>query len=191
MTAKLISTLGIKPRRNCRKNNVLSERGVTLIETMVASLILMIVIAGLLPVFTLGLQVTEQSGDLATRTTEYAQDKMESLLKLDFNDGATDTTVFPPNAVGGTGLGGAMAANSTVGSVPPAAAVSQYVDYIDFNGNLLTSSTGAYYTRRWSISTGSTTTLKTITVAGTSLQVGGIKGLAPSTTLVSIKSSGL
>lgn len=146
---------------------------------------------GLLPLFTLGFQATEQQGDISTRTSEYAQDKIESLLKLDFNDGATDTTVFPPNAAGGAGLGGTMAASSTVGAIPPSAAANKYVDYLDLNGNLLTSSTGAYYTRQWSISTDSTATLKTITVVVTSLQAVSIKGLAPSATLVCIKSSGL
>jgi type II secretory pathway pseudopilin PulG len=191
MAGELLRTAGIRPGKRCRENNALSERGVTLIETMVASMILIIAVAGILPVFTLGFQTTEQAGNLATRTTEYAQDKMESLIKLDFNDGTTDTTVFPPNATGGTGLGGTMAASSTVGSVPPAAVVSQYVDYLDFNDNLLTSSTGAYYTRQWKISTDSTATLKTINVVVTSLHAAGIKGLSPSTTLVSIKSSGL
>jgi type II secretory pathway pseudopilin PulG len=166
-------------------------RGVTLIETLVATGILIIVVAGVLPVFTLGFQTTEQAGDLATRTTEYAQDKMESLIKLDFNDAATDTTVFPAATSGGSGLGGAMAANASVGAVPPTAPASTYADYLDFNGTLLTSSTGAYYTRQWKISTGSSTTLKTITVVVSSLHAAGIKGAAPSTTLVSIKSGGL
>ena len=191
MAEELLSTAGIRPGKRCRKNNALAERGVTLIETMMAGAILMTVVIGVLPVFILGTQTTEQQGDIATRTTEYAQDKMESLFKLDFNDATTDTTVFPPNAAGGSGLGGAMVANSTVGAVPPAAAVASYVDYLDSNGNLLISSTGAYYTRQWSISTDSTATLKTITVVVNSVQAAGVKGLAPSAALVCIKSSGL
>lgn len=189
-----------------RKINMLTERGVTLMETMVAAVMLMIAAAGLLPIFALGIQATHQQGDMATRTTEYAQDKMEQLLNLNsininsdgFNDGTTDTTVFPANPSGCTGtgtnicgLGGTMLANSTVGAIPPAAAVSKYVDYLDLNGNLLTSSTGAYYTRQWSISTDSTATLKTITVVATSSQTAGVKGNAPSTKLVCVKSSGL
>jgi type II secretory pathway pseudopilin PulG len=191
MAGELLSTSGIRPGKRYRENKALSKRGVTLIETMVATVILIIVVVGVLPVFTLGFQTTEQSGDLATRTTEYAQDKMESLIKLDFADGATDTAPVGCPSAAGTGLGGTMAANTTVGAVPPAAAVTNYVDYYDFNGQCLSSSTGAYYTRQWSISTGSSTTLKTITVVTTSLHAAGIKGLAPSTTLVSIKSSGL
>jgi Tfp pilus assembly protein PilW len=176
---------------DCRKSRGRSERGVTLIETMMAALILIIVVVGLLPIFVLGFQMNEQQGDIATRTTEYAQDKIESLVNLQFADGATDTTQYPPVASGGTGLGGAMAASTTVGSIPPTAAVTGYVDYLDVNGNLLTSSTNAYYRRQWSIATDSTGNLKTITVDATSLQAAGIKGLAPSSELVYIKANGL
>lgn len=185
-----------------------SDRGVTLIETMVAALILIIVVVGLLPIFAVGLQTTYAQGDVSTRVTEYAQDKMEQLLSLSpvniasdgFNDGVTDTTVFPAKTDGSTGctgsgsttcgLGGVMAASSTMGSIPPAAPVTYFVDYLDVNGTLLTSSTGAYYTRQWSVTTDSTANLKTITVVATS-NGGGVKGLAPSATLVTIKAGGL
>jgi prepilin-type N-terminal cleavage/methylation domain-containing protein len=173
------------------RNNAPLERGVTMIETMIAVAILLIVVVGVLPVFTAGFQVTEQQGDISTRTSEYAQDKMESLLKLDFLDSTTDTTKFPPVA-GGTGLGGAMAASTTVGAVPPAAAVANYVDYYAYDGTYQNgTAAGAYYTRQWSITTDATGTLKTITVAVTSVQKAGVLGLAPSTTLVCIKSNNL
>ena len=177
-------------RGRCCRDNAPLERGVTMIETMIAVAMLLVVVVGVLPIFTVGFQVTEQQGNTSTRTSEYAQDKMESLMKLDFNDGATDTTQYPP-VTGGTGLGGTMAASTTVGAVPPTAAVATYVDYLDLNGNLLTNSTGAYYTRQWKITTDSSAALKTITVAVTSLQKGGVLGLAPSTTLVCIKSNNL
>jgi Tfp pilus assembly protein PilV len=172
-----------------RDKSVCSESGVTLIETMVASLILIIVVVSLLPVLTMGFQATEQQGDTATRTTEYASDKMESLLNLSFADAATNTAVFPASTAGGTGLGGAMAASTTVGAVAPAAAVAGYVDYLDLNGNLLTTAAGAFYARQWSITTDATATLKTITVSVTSLQGAGVLGIAPSTKLASVKSS--
>ena len=145
------------------------QRGSALIETLVAAGILITVVAGLLPVFMVATQAANTQGDVATRVTEYAADKMEQLLSLNkdniisdgFNDGTTDTTVYPAavNALDGTtsctgtspnicGLGGVMAASSTVGSIPPAAPVTYFVDYLDTNGNLLTSSTGAFYTRR-------------------------------------------
>jgi hypothetical protein len=115
-----------------------------------------------------------------------------------FNDGTTDTTVYPanPNGCTGTGsnicgLGGTTAGNSTIGSIPPAAPVAKFVDYLDADGNLLTSSTGAAYERQWSITTDSTATLKTVTVVATSLASNRGSGVAPSTTLVSIKSANL
>jgi hypothetical protein len=191
MAGELLSTIGIRRGNRCRSQNTLSESGVSLLETMLAAMILIVVVLGLMPVFILGFQTTEQQGDIATRTTEYAQDKMESLVTLSFTDGATNTTVYPPASTGGTGLGGTMAGSSTVGAIPPTAGATGYIDYLDVNGNLLISPTGAYYSRQWSISTDSTATLKKITVVVTSLQASGVKGLAPSTTLVCIKSSGL
>jgi type II secretory pathway pseudopilin PulG len=187
------------------------ERGSSLIETLVAAGILIIVVAGLLPVFMLATQSTYAQGDVATRVTEYAQDKMEQLVSLNkdniisdgFNDGTTDTTVFPAavNALDGTtsctgtspnicGLGGVMAASTTVGSIPPAAPVTYFVDYLDTNGNLLTSSTGAYYTRQWQVSTDSTGNLKTITVVASSIAAN-VKGGAVSMKLVAVKAANL
>lgn len=173
------------------------QRGATLIETLIAIAILLITVAGLLGLFSFMFNQNESQGDLASRTCEYAQDKMEQLLNLSFNDGTTDTTVYPANPTGCTGtgtdvcgLGGTMAASSTAGSIPPATAVSKYVDYLDANGNLLTSYDGAFYTRQWSITTDSTGNLKTITVVATSFVTIG-RGLAPSTKLVCIKANGL
>jgi hypothetical protein len=191
LSASSPKRVGTRAGNRCRKKSALPESGVSILETLVASTILLVVVTGVLPVFILGFQSTEQQGDIATRTTEYAQDKMESLVNLTFTDGATDTTKYPPAISGGTGLGGAMGVSSTVGAVPPTAAATGYVDYLDSNGNLLTSSTGAFYTRQWSISTDSTGTLKTITVVVTFLQTAGVQGKAPSTALVSIKTSGL
>jgi type II secretory pathway pseudopilin PulG len=209
MVEERLSTPGLNADKRCWKSNAQAERGTSLIETMVAVALLFIIIAGLLPVFAIGVQTTNQQADLATRTTEYAQDKMEQLLTLNainltsdgFNDGTTDTTVFPSVTDGSTGctgsgsntcgLGGTMAASSSVGSVPPAAAVKYFADYLDVNGNLLTSSAGAYYTRQWKVTTDSTATLKTITVVATAVQGAGVRGLAPSSTLVCVKSSGL
>jgi len=209
MVEERLSTPGLNADKRCWKSKAQAERGTSLIETMVAVALLFIIIAGLLPVFAIGVQTTNQQADLATRTTEYAQDKMEQLLTLNainltsdgFNDGTTDTTVFPSVTDGSTGctgsgsntcgLGGTMAANSSVGSVPPAAAVKYFADYLDVNGNLLTNSAGAYYTRQWKVTTDSTATLKTITIVATAVQGAGVKGLAPSSTLVCVKSSGL
>ena len=83
-----------------------------------------------------------------------------------------------------------MAPSSTVGSIPPAAPVTYFVDYLDTNGNLLTSSTGAYYTRQWQVSLDSTSCLKTITVVASSVSAG-LKGGALSVKPVVIKAANL
>jgi type II secretory pathway pseudopilin PulG len=190
MFEKMLKASGVG-RGNRGRRRFTGESGVTLIETMIAAAILIIVVVGLLPVFVMGIETNQQQGDVATRTTEYAQDKMESLINLSFTDGATNTTVYPPATAGGTGLGGTLAASTSAGSIPPSAAVTGYVDYLDANGNLLTSSVGAYYSRQWSILADSTGTLKTITVVASSLQITNVHGVYPSTTLVCIKSNGL
>jgi hypothetical protein len=214
MAEQLTSTLNnrsLPDYRSQLRDRARLERGTALIETLVAAGILIVVVAGLLPVFMVATQTTYAQGDVGTRVTEYAQDKMEQLLSLNkdniisdgFNDGTTDTTVFPAavNALDGTtsctgvspnicGLGGVMAASTTVGSIPPAAPVTYFVDYLDTNGNLLTGSTGAYYTRQWQVSTDSTGNVKTITVVASSIAAG-IKGGAVSMKLVATKAANL
>src|SRR5579863_556415 len=115
------------------------ERGLTLIETMIAAAILLIVVVGLLNLFTVAMTTNQQQGNLATRTTEYAQDKMEQLMALNFNDASTNTTVYPITSTGGTGL-------AVGGSITLGAPVPNYVDYLDDTGNLLAGPAGASYT---------------------------------------------
>jgi len=174
-------------RPSKRRREQRGERGATLIETVIAILILTIGVTGVMGLLAFSLTQNWNQGDRATRTTEYAEDKMEQLMALTFTDGASNTTVYPTQASGGTGLGGTMTGNSTVGGVTAGSPVSQYVDYIDGSGNLSTSSTGATYIRQWSISTNATANLKTITVT-----VRGAFSVAnaplPTTTLVSMKS---
>lgn len=164
------------------------QGGSSLIETIIATLILLLGIAPLMAVF--GVAVSQNSGyvDIATRTEFNAQDKMEQLMALSFSDSSSSTTVYPTATAGGTGLGGNMAASSTVGSVNPTAPVAGYVDYVTFQGALQTGAAGAAYKRQWSISTDASGNLKTITVLVTAVNWQG-QGLAPSTTLVCMKSN--
>ncbi len=164
------------------------ERGSSLIEVMIAALIMLLGIVPLMGVF--GMAVSQSSGyvDVATTTGFDAQDKIEQLMALSFADATADTTVYPTAAVGGTGIGGTMAGNSTVGSVDPAAPVAGYVDYLTFRGAQQASAAGATYRRQWSISTDATGNLKTITVLVTMVGYAG-PGRAPSTTLVCMKSN--
>jgi len=156
---------------------------VSLLETMIATVLLLIVSIGLLGVGLLATTTTENQGHLAARTTEYAQDKMEQLLALAFSDPSSNTTVFPATISGGSGL-------SVGGSSDPSAPVSQYVDYLDVNGNLLvavgtTPASGWFYKRVWQVSSISST-LKQITVT-TIVASTNSRGQIPQSTVTALK----
>jgi len=165
-----------------------SERGTTLVETVIALIVLMVGVLSVMGVLSIAVTQNWNEGDRSTRTTEYAQDKMEQLLALTFNDGTSNTTVYPTASTGGTGLGGTMSGNSTVGGVTSGSPVAQYVDYIDASGNVQTTSAGALYIRQWSISTNTGANLKTITIVARAMISTPSAAMTPSTTLVSMKS---
>ena len=165
-----------------------SESGASLIETVVALLILTIGVVAVMGVLSVAITQNWNQGDRSTRTTEYAQDKMEQLLALNFNDSASNTTVYPTASTGGTGLGGVMAGSTTVGGTDSASPVANYVDYIDSSGNLQTSSTNALYIRQWSITTNASSNMKTITVVVRAMIQITNGSVWPATTLVSMKS---
>lgn len=164
-----------------------SEQGTSLVEVLIASAILITLMAGLMSMMGLAIKTTENQGHLAARTTEYAQDKMEQLLALSFTDTVSDTRTFPATNSGGSGL-------AVGGSADPEAPVDLYTDYLDENGNLLASAGGAapsgwFYKRVWKIELVSgSTTLKKITVAtSTSRGFGGT--MKPTAYLAVLKSS--
>ena len=68
-----------------------SQSGVTLIETVIALAILLIVATGIMSVALVGIMTTENQGHLAARSAEYAQDKMEQLISLSGFEPATPT----------------------------------------------------------------------------------------------------
>jgi type II secretory pathway pseudopilin PulG len=184
------------------------ESGMSLLETMVALTILVVVTVGVMAVAIIAVETTENQGHLQSRAAEYAQDKMEQLISLGYGDGdtggcggaacGTDTTVFPscspqtsPSCTTGTGL-------AVGGSTDPTAPVSSpgngYVDYLDSAGNPTTSSGSWYYIRVWQIDQpAGTTNLKRITVtAQVRSTVGGARsgaGALPTATVVSLKTS--
>lgn len=141
-----------------------SDAGSYLIETMIATSLLLVVIGGLGSMALTGMMTTENQGHLAARTTEYAQDKMEQLLVLAFGNSVSDTRVFPAVDSGGSGL-------AIGGSSNPATPQSKYVDYLNKAGTLIPEVGGAepadwYYKRVWQISPAATN-LKQITVTVT------------------------
>ncbi|MBI2819155.1 MAG: prepilin-type N-terminal cleavage/methylation domain-containing protein [Acidobacteria bacterium] len=186
------------PRQSIRRR---SEAGMTLIETMLALVILFIVAAGLMGLAVVATVTTENQGHLSARTAEYAQDKMEQLMSLAYGDFQSDTIspncvlyLVNPNCV--TGAAGLAVG----GSLNFAAPVNNYVDYLDSQGNPLGG--GAvppatwFYQRVWIITNpdlgaGPDLNLKQITVScRTRFQVGTQKSAnVLASTLTSLKTN--
>lgn len=165
-----------------------SQAGVSLIETMIALGILLIVSVGILAMTALSISTTENQGHLAARTAEYAQDKMEQLLSLSFNDTQTDTSVASFVANSSAGSPGLAAG----GSVTYGSGVAGYVDYLDASGNPLgggaNAPSGWYYVRMWRI-TDVSSTLKQIEVrVWARMGVNGTSSL-PQSAVTALKSS--
>jgi hypothetical protein len=153
-----------------------SDSGSTLVEVIVAVLIMGTLAAGLLAMSAIALTQSENQGHLAAR-------KMEQLLILSFGDATSDTRVFPAVAAGGTGM-------APGGSANPAAPVVGYADYLDASGNLLVSNSatppaGWFYQRVWEV-TSLSATLKEVKVTATVARSIGNQQ-KPTATLVSLK----
>jgi len=161
-----------------------SERGTTLIETMFAMALLLIVMGGIITLSGLSAKTTENNGHLAARTTEDAQDKMEQLQALTYDNAVTDTTVFPAVNAGGTGL-------AIGGSLNPAAPVLGYVDWLAADGTLLGGGVAApanwFYQRVWAV-TNYAPNVKQISVM-VRTRWAFAQGTPPSSTVVALKSN--
>jgi prepilin-type N-terminal cleavage/methylation domain-containing protein len=170
------------------------EAGMTLLETMIALAILLVVAAGVMGLAGVAVSTTETQGHLAARTAEYAQDKMEQLLALKFCDGITDTTVFPAVAGTGTGLANCTGLNNPVptatagGGLSTTAPTAGYVDYLDASGNLVASTASWEYVRVWQITVpAGSVGLKQITVLAKANKSVGGSAVVPQSTVVALK----
>jgi hypothetical protein len=169
-----------------RRRGAIGEQGTTLIETTIATAILLVTLIGLMSIMSFAGALTENEGHLAARTAEYAQDKMEQLLALAYTDAISDTTAIPTANAGGTGL-------VIGGSANPTAPVAKYFDYLKADGTPMcpcvgiTAPAGWYYQRVWQI-TSPSANLKQITVtAVVATSVG--KAILPKSTVTALKSS--
>lgn len=160
-----------------------SQSGISLVETMIALCLLLIAAAGIMTMATVAMSTTENQGHLAARTAEYAQDKMEQLLALQYPDNSTDTTVFPSAITGaGTGL-------TPGGGLNPNAPVVGYTDYVDKSGNPVAAGANWQYVRVWQITENVALKLKTVSVL-TQVRYGvGQTGILPKSTITCLKSS--
>jgi len=148
-----------------------TERGVSLIEVMVAVLISTFVITSLGGVVFVATAQNKNQGVEMSRVTVYAQDKIETLTNLDWYDCTLTTPTAECNTTGITGsgwnqglkVGGTL---TYAGGCPTSGASVGYVDFLDAAGNQYTgadcSAVGTYaYQRQWQvtdvISTGANT----------------------------------
>jgi Tfp pilus assembly protein PilV len=153
------------------------ERGMTLVETMIALMVLLFGLMAMAQVLAFSIVASKTLGRDSTKTTAFARDKMEELQSLSFADVHTNVTVNPPYPTNGVGL-------TAGGSVPPASLAEGYYDYLDSAG-ARTDSEAALYTRQWQILADGTN-IKKIIVAVTSNKSFRY-GTAPSTVLVTQK----
>ena len=131
-----------------------NERGFSILETLIASMILLIGVSGLMALLVVAAARNAGQGNQSTRCTEFAQDKMEQLMALSYSDNSSNLVGSVTASTGGPGFSGT--AGTTVGSVVPDNPVAQYVDYVNANDTthpdgISGTATGAQYIREWSI----------------------------------------
>jgi hypothetical protein len=153
-------------------NEVGGQAGVTLIETMIAVLVLFVGLFGLAQVLLFAMVQNKNQGTEVTRATIYAQDKMEKLLSLNYLS-CTQTPSAQPatcnttniSAVGWTeGLNDGGQVTPVVATCPTSGAAVGYVDFLDANGLQVPGPAGAAdctaitavpvsYVRMWQVTT--------------------------------------
>lgn len=130
----------------------MNQRGFTLIESVVASAVVIATLAGVVHLFLQTARITAEARR-APVALAAAESKLEQLLALSWtydaagiplSDEHSDTTVDPSSFAGGTGL-----------AISPADSLSRaspgYVDYLDGSGRSVgsTPASGAIFSRRW------------------------------------------
>ncbi len=127
------------------------ERGVSLIETLIAVLIAVIGLFSVGGLIFQGTVTNKNQGTEVTRATIYAQDKMEKLLSLDFGNCSEPASSQPSSCnttdIDATGWTQGIVAGGAVGPLqatcPTSGASLGYVDFLDSNGIQLPGATPA------------------------------------------------
>src|SRR5205809_7857937 len=105
---------------NVHKGLRKAESGMSLIEPLLAMVILAVGISAMMGLFAVSSTYNHEQGNVGSRASGFAEAKREELLSLAFADSATNTAVWPPAGAGRTGLCGALRANGRGGGVEPA-----------------------------------------------------------------------
>jgi len=135
-------------------NLLRNSSGFSLVESIVASMVLIVAIAGLAPLFVQSAR-SAADGRRTPVTLAAASSKLEQLLALAWtydlsgmpvSDLTADTSRDPPAPGGGTGL--SLSPDDSLTRAAPG-----FVDYIDGSGRSVgpTPGNGALYSRRWLI----------------------------------------
>jgi type II secretory pathway pseudopilin PulG len=112
--------------------------GFTLLETLIATGLIVTAAAGLAQLFALSVRFTRDAGQFGVALVA-AQDKLESLRSLTF----------------GYDAGGVALTDPDLRASPPhtlTTDVARYVDWLDERGSVVGGAAGAAYVRRWRVS---------------------------------------
>lgn len=138
-----------------------NEQGVSLVEAMIAILIALYVMTSLGGVVFMATVQNKNQGVEASRVTVYAQDKIETLMNLDWYDCIDTTPAAGCNTTGitDTSWNQGLKAGGTLDfapTCPSSGAAVGYMDYLDAGGNQYTgadcSAVGTFaYQRQWQV----------------------------------------
>jgi hypothetical protein len=176
-----------------------NDRGVSLVETMIAVLVAFITMSSLGAVIFSAMVANKNQGTEMTRMTALAREKIEQLTRLPYSNTTTNTTLITDTGwdVGLTSNAGTdltllplsdpcpMPGNPNVG----------YVDYLDNDGQALAgdcataTASGVGYERRWKIvDVAGVTGLKQVTVVVYSANAVSAGGAIPMVSVTTFKS---
>ena len=132
-----------------RHNSQHGERGTTLIETLIATAICVIVVVSLAGLVGMSTRQAKDMGSTVAQASTLASQKLEQLMGMEFSDPDTQCGTVP--------CINAQLCPSTAGTYPTCgsltADVTNFVDYLKFDGSPAASATGAdvFFIRRWSV----------------------------------------
>ncbi len=153
------------------------EKGTTLIELAVALLVLLIALLALAQVIAASVILNKKSREIM-KASIICKQKAEQLVSLAYADTTSNTSgtlvanadgTYSYPTTGGSGLtaGGTVAPNPYT-TASTLTTTTNYVDYVDDNGNVVASTGNYFYIRLWKISTSGNVKTIEVTVVGKS-----------------------